>query len=61
MLRITLYHKNAAYYSTIHRLINIPMDLISYNNELQIVKQIALNKGDEPTLEKYHKNYSLYT
>lgn len=43
-------HKLAAYYSMVHRLVNIPMSKLDYDNELNIIKQIACNNGFEPNL-----------
>nr|CAH7764687.1 unnamed protein product [Callosobruchus chinensis] len=43
-------HKIAAYHSYVHRLINVPMNDADYNKELNIIKQIALNNGYNPSL-----------
>ena len=40
-----LSHKHAALHSMIHRLIKTPLSPPNYNNELNIIKQIALNNG----------------
>ena len=55
-------HKVSAYYSFIHRLINIPLSSDNFNKELNIIKQIALNNGYKESLienilkKKQYKN-----
>ncbi|XP_045466683.1 uncharacterized protein LOC123675373 [Harmonia axyridis] len=43
-------HKMAAYNSMIHRLITIPMNHDHFNTELNLIKQIAINNGYNPTI-----------
>ncbi|XP_050515797.1 uncharacterized protein LOC126890693 [Diabrotica virgifera virgifera] len=45
-----LSHKLAAFRSFIHRLFSIPMPTDSFNNELNIIKQIAVNNGYDPSI-----------
>ncbi|XP_050518679.1 uncharacterized protein LOC126892954 isoform X2 [Diabrotica virgifera virgifera] len=45
-----LSHKLAAFRSFIHRLFSIPMSTDSFNKELNIIKQIAVNNGYDPSI-----------
>ncbi|XP_072384720.1 uncharacterized protein [Diabrotica undecimpunctata] len=40
-----IQHKMAAFYSYINRLISLPLTLTSFNKELKIIQQIAINNG----------------
>jgi len=43
-------HKHAALNTMIHRLLNIPMNKINYNNEVNIIKYIAQENGYDPKI-----------
>lgn len=42
--------KMAAYNSMLHRLMNVPMNMINFSKELNVIKQIASNNGYNPLL-----------
>lgn len=43
-------HKMAAFYSYVHRLLNIPLPPLEYTKEFNTLKQIAYNNGYNPNL-----------
>jgi uncharacterized protein (UPF0335 family) len=43
-------HKLASFHSMIHRLLSIPLEKEEFNNEIKIIKQIALNNGFDETI-----------
>lgn len=43
-------HKMAAFRCYVHRLLTIPLSDASYQTELNIIKQIAVNNGYEPEI-----------
>ena len=43
-------HKLAAYHSMIHRLTNVPLSENAFQEELNIIKQIAINNGYSPLI-----------
>ena len=53
-------HKLASFHCYIHRLLNIPLSPIDYEKELQIIKQIAVNNGYQPTLIDQMLDKKLY-